>query len=137
MDRCGIAEALVYDAAAAGYDFEYGNGRLQEEIIDAGRLHACWVVLPHHTAEMQRPRMLVEGMLAGGVRAARMFQLATVSHCRIGAPMNCSKPMASIESQYFLTTTARTGRRTSWTTMQFSGFAKIFRRYLWFLFEKE
>jgi predicted TIM-barrel fold metal-dependent hydrolase len=73
MDRYGMAEALVYHASADGYGPEFGNTCLKEEIMKVGRLHGCWVVFPHHTGEMRTPRMLVEGMSAAGVRAARMF----------------------------------------------------------------
>jgi len=73
MDRLGIAEALVYHAAAAGYDPEFGNAQLMKELCATPRLRACWVFMPHHTGEMEKPGRLVPRMLAGGARAVRMF----------------------------------------------------------------
>lgn len=73
MDRVGIAEALVYHANAAGYSPTFGNQQLAEDLGVTPRLHGCWVILPHHTAEMEVPRVLVSQILAAGVRAVRMF----------------------------------------------------------------
>jgi predicted TIM-barrel fold metal-dependent hydrolase len=73
MDHRGIAEALVYHASAAGYNPGVGNATLAAEISGIPRLHGCWVVFPHHTGEMPAPDLLVEGALAAGIRAVRMF----------------------------------------------------------------
>jgi predicted TIM-barrel fold metal-dependent hydrolase len=73
MDRHSISEALVYHSWAVGYHPAHGNDRLSEETRGAGRLRRCWVVMPHHTGEMERPAPLVERMVADGVRAARIF----------------------------------------------------------------
>jgi predicted TIM-barrel fold metal-dependent hydrolase len=73
MDRLGIAEALVYHAAAAGYDPEFGNAQLMKELRATSRMRACWVVMPHYTGEMANPGALVHRMLAAGTRAVRMF----------------------------------------------------------------
>jgi hypothetical protein len=73
MDHRGIAEALVYHAAAGGYNPGVGNATLTAEISGTPRLHGCWVVFPHHTGEMPAPDLLVESALAAGIRAVRMF----------------------------------------------------------------
>ena len=78
MDRLGIEQALVYSSIAQHYDPATGNRLLLEELAAAGRperLHACWVLLPHATHEMgvDSAEVLVERMLAAGVRAARLF----------------------------------------------------------------
>lgn len=73
MGKRGIAEALVYHALASGYNPRVGNTSLAAEISGIRRLHGCWVVLPHYTDEMQPPSPLIEGALATGIRAMRMF----------------------------------------------------------------
>jgi len=73
MDRLGIAEALVYHASASGYDPEFGNTQLLQELSTASRLHPCWVVMPHYTGEMEDPATLIPRMLAAGVHAVRML----------------------------------------------------------------
>lgn len=73
MDRCGIAEALVYHASAALYAPVFGNNRLLEETTGKERLHLCWVALPHQTREIGAPTDFIEQLSAAGVRAVRMF----------------------------------------------------------------
>jgi len=73
LDRCGIAEALVYHSFAGGYSPSIGNAILSAEISAIPRFHGVWVVLPHHTEEMPAPGLLVEKTLAIDIRAVRMF----------------------------------------------------------------
>jgi predicted TIM-barrel fold metal-dependent hydrolase len=73
MDRLGIAQALVYHASAAGYDPEFGNAQLMKELRATSRMRACWVVMPHHTGEMENPGTLLPRMLAAGACAVRIF----------------------------------------------------------------
>jgi hypothetical protein len=73
MERLGIDEALVYHATAADYDPEFGNAQLMKHLPESSRLRGCWVVIPHHAGEMERPEVLVPRMLAAGVCAVRMF----------------------------------------------------------------
>jgi predicted TIM-barrel fold metal-dependent hydrolase len=69
MDRCGIAEALVYHSLASGYDPSFGNKRLLEEIEGVPGLHACWVVIP---GESRGPLSFSE-ILSSKLRAVRVF----------------------------------------------------------------
>ncbi|MFH1920914.1 MAG: amidohydrolase family protein [Planctomycetota bacterium] len=73
MDEFGIAEALVYHAMSKEYHPADGNQVLLDEIAQAGRLHAMWVVMPSHTAEFPEEREMVERMVGQGIRAARVF----------------------------------------------------------------
>jgi predicted TIM-barrel fold metal-dependent hydrolase len=73
MDRVGIAEALVHSATASEHAPAMGNAELIEELDGQDRLHPCWVLMPHHTGEIQPPEELVASMLEQGVRAARVF----------------------------------------------------------------
>jgi len=73
MDRVCIQEALTYHASAAGYAPSFGNPCLAEETRLSPRLHPCWAVMPHHTAEMEKPRVLAKSLTGAGVRAVRLF----------------------------------------------------------------
>ena len=73
LDRCGIAEALLYHSSAGGYSPSVGNATLSAAISAIRRLHGSWIVLPHHTEEMPPPDLLVERALVTGIRAVRMF----------------------------------------------------------------
>ncbi len=73
MDRHCIAEALVHDShARAMYPREHGNRRLLDAIRGMPRLHPVWVIEPPKRPGKDAARALVEGMLAAGVRAARL-----------------------------------------------------------------
>ena len=54
-----IGEALVYHSVAALINPQEGNARLMAEIAEFPALHPCWVVLPHHTHEVELPEELV------------------------------------------------------------------------------
>lgn len=73
MDRCGIAEALVYDVLSVELHAGVGNSEIVKAVAGQPRLHPAWVALPHHTGEMPPPRELVKTMLDAGARAARML----------------------------------------------------------------
>ena len=73
MDHLGISEALVYHALAKEYSVTVGNERLMEEIASYERLHPCWVILPSHTGEIEKPKALIKALLDRSVRAVRMF----------------------------------------------------------------
>lgn len=77
MDYFGISAALVYHKQAEIQDPRLGNTRLMEEIGQfRGRLHPCWVVLPHHTGETPAPDELLKQMDAADVRAVRIYPWA-------------------------------------------------------------
>jgi predicted TIM-barrel fold metal-dependent hydrolase len=73
MDRCGIAESLLWHAWAEGYSPTIGNGQLLKEISGEPRLHGCWVILPPHTFQNAEPRSLVAEIGRAGVRAVKML----------------------------------------------------------------
>ena len=73
LDYLGISEALVYHSLAKEYSPADGNMRLMEEIAGYDRLHPCWVIMPHHTDEMENPVLLMRIMSDRGVKAVRMF----------------------------------------------------------------
>ena len=73
MDAAGIEEALVYHSVAQEADPVLGNGLLTEEIKGIDRLHPVWVVIPHHTGEMPKPKKLVKDMEKHKVRAVKMY----------------------------------------------------------------
>ncbi|MBI2438912.1 MAG: amidohydrolase family protein [Lentisphaerae bacterium] len=72
LDRYGIAEALVHEHhARTVYPREHGNQRLLEEIAGLPRLYPVWVLEPPQKPGVAAGRIMVEAMLAAGVRAAR------------------------------------------------------------------
>jgi predicted TIM-barrel fold metal-dependent hydrolase len=79
LDDHGIEEALVYSHVARDHTPPAGNERLLGEVARANReagrarLHAQWVLLPHHTGEMPPPGDLLDAMGRQGVRAARVY----------------------------------------------------------------
>jgi len=73
MDRVGIAEALVYHAAAAAYDAGYGNQALLEAVAGRPRLHPCWVYTVGKDSGSNGAREWVKKCVAAGVRAVRIF----------------------------------------------------------------
>lgn len=73
MDRVGIAEALVHSAIASDHAPAMGNRELMAQLDGNARLHLSWVLMPHHTGEMEPPDKLLTAMLEQGVRAARLF----------------------------------------------------------------
>jgi predicted TIM-barrel fold metal-dependent hydrolase len=73
MDNRGIAESLIYHSLASNYSPRVGNPLLVTEISADPRLHGCWVVLPHHTGELESAKFLVGAALEAGIRAMRMF----------------------------------------------------------------
>ena len=72
MDHHGISGGLVthWDAT---FHAASGNRRLTEEIEGSNRLFPCWVVLPHHTGEMDEPKKLVKKLVAGNVKAVKLL----------------------------------------------------------------
>jgi hypothetical protein len=73
MDYLGISQALVYHSLAKEYSPSIGNKHLLEELVFSDRLHPCWVIMPHHTGEMEKPESLISSMIEQSVRAVRMF----------------------------------------------------------------
>jgi predicted TIM-barrel fold metal-dependent hydrolase len=72
LDRYGIAEALVHDYHARMiHPLEHGNRRVLEMTQAHPRLHPVWVLEPPVNPK-DGAFPLVEGMLAAGVRAARL-----------------------------------------------------------------
>lgn len=73
MDTAGVEDALAYHTVARDADPRLGNALLMKEIEGRRRLQPVWVVLPHHTAEMPAPDVLLSEMKASGVRAVRLY----------------------------------------------------------------
>lgn len=74
MDQHDISEALVHhNEARLVRPRSRGNRRLMEEIRGMNRLHPAWVLEPPPKADRVEARMMVEEMLAEGVRAARLL----------------------------------------------------------------
>lgn len=73
MKTAGIEEALVYHTVAKeGYP-PFGNSLLMEEIKDRKELHPVWVLLPHHTGEMEHPEVLLPKLKKNNVKAVRIY----------------------------------------------------------------
>jgi predicted TIM-barrel fold metal-dependent hydrolase len=73
MDRYRVAEALVHEYhARAIYPLEHGNRRLLDLIRGQERLYPVWVLEPPLQPGHEPAQALVDGMLAAGVRAARL-----------------------------------------------------------------
>ncbi|NIQ80639.1 MAG: hypothetical protein GTN93_21610, partial [Anaerolineae bacterium] len=72
MAYSGIAEALAYHSMSKEYAPTVGNEMLLQE-IRGEPIHACWVVMPHHTGEMPPPDDLLVEMKEKEVRALRAF----------------------------------------------------------------
>jgi hypothetical protein len=79
MDRFGIAEACPSFSIAGEYCIEEGNRALLGAVADRVRLHAVWIVAPHHTGEALRPEALLEAMRRHNVRAGKL-----ILHSRLG-----------------------------------------------------
>jgi len=73
MARAGIEEALVYHSVARYGHPPLGNQLLLDEIKGHDNLHPVWVLLPHHTGEMEPPENLMIKMKNNGIKAARVF----------------------------------------------------------------
>ncbi|MCD6336137.1 MAG: amidohydrolase family protein, partial [Candidatus Latescibacteria bacterium] len=73
MAYFGIARTLVFHALAKEYAPSVGNERLLEEIEGRESLYGCWVALPPHTGEMEKPEAFVQAMIRAGVGAVRVF----------------------------------------------------------------
>jgi hypothetical protein len=73
LDRLGVARAAVYHVLAKEHHPSVGNRMLLEELGGHPRLAPVWVVMPAHTGEMPESGELVRGMLAAGIRLARIF----------------------------------------------------------------
>lgn len=72
MDYCGIERALVFHAWAREWDAPSGNRKLLEEIAGFQRLHPCYCLLPHATAEMPPPEVVAADLKARQ-GAARLY----------------------------------------------------------------
>ena len=73
LDRLRIREAIVYHTIAAENSPVLGNRLLLEAIDSVEGLHPQWVVMPHHTGEMLRPKELIEDMKKNNIRSVRVF----------------------------------------------------------------
>ena len=76
MEEYRIEKALVLHSVAREHDAAAGNARLLEEIREHKNLIPVWALMPHHTGEMDKPDVLIEKMIASGVRAAALFPFA-------------------------------------------------------------
>ena len=73
MDRCGIAEALVYHSLAAAYDPSFGNELLMEEIAKFPELYVCWVLIPSESGAFSGSLNPFSATLQSRLRAVRVF----------------------------------------------------------------
>ena len=74
LDKHGIAEALVHRTEARlDHPRSVGNLRLLEMIDGMPRLHPVWALEPPVTPDPKAARAIVEGMLAAGVKVARLM----------------------------------------------------------------
>ncbi len=74
MRHCGVHAALCYQNVAMRYDCEFGNQRLMNsDLPKSPRLIGSWVLLPHHTSEMDAPARLIERMREANIRAVNIF----------------------------------------------------------------
>ena len=73
MSSAGIEEALVFHSMARDANPPLGNKLLHEEIDNIPGLYPVWVILPHHTDEMEKPVNLIRIIIDSGVKAVRMF----------------------------------------------------------------
>jgi len=71
MDYQGIERALVYSSTARKYYPGIGNEELN--LNNQERLFGSWVVMPHHTGEMDVPDRLVATMRKQGIKAVRIL----------------------------------------------------------------
>ncbi|WP_067177716.1 amidohydrolase family protein [Microtetraspora niveoalba] len=103
MDRVGVHEAAVYHVLAHEYAPEAGNELLLRELAGAAggvreRLRPVGVVLPPHTGEAAEPEPLVAGLLASGVRMARIFPSSDMAGHRFSlAPWCSGELLAALE----------------------------------------
>lgn len=73
MEEFKIEKALVLHSVAREHHPAYGNALLMDEIKGHDNLIPVWALIPHHTGEMDAPDVLVEKMIASGVKAAALF----------------------------------------------------------------
>lgn len=73
MDLARVDRAVVHHALAREHDPTVGNVATMELIRSHPRFLAAWVLLPHHTREMEPPKDLVERMVENRVVLARIF----------------------------------------------------------------
>ncbi|MCJ7623582.1 MAG: amidohydrolase family protein [Anaerolineaceae bacterium] len=73
LDYLQVDRAVVYHAQAHETHAPMGNQMLMEELTGHPRLLPSWVIFTHFTGEMPEPALLVEDMLAQGVRIVRML----------------------------------------------------------------
>ncbi len=73
MDLFGVAEAVVWHAWGNRWDWDLGNTDLMKQLAGKERLHPAWVVMHHYTTQMPPGPVLVDRMLAVGVKLARLF----------------------------------------------------------------
>lgn len=76
MEHFGIAEALVTHSMSRELHPIDGNDAILKETRGRDNLHPCWAVLPPASKELPPPAEYVSLMIAGGVRAARVFSAA-------------------------------------------------------------
>ncbi|WP_283137715.1 amidohydrolase family protein [Rhizohabitans arisaemae] len=95
MDRVGVHEAAAYHVLAHEYAPETGNDLLLSTLAREpghvrARIHPVGVVLPPHTGEMPEPDRLLAGLLAAGVRMARVFPSSAMAGHRFSLASWCS-----------------------------------------------
>lgn len=73
LDRLAVKGGLISHIVAREYHPSVGNDLLMDALATSPEFAACWIVLPHHTGEMDEPETLAANMIARGVRAAKLF----------------------------------------------------------------
>lgn len=94
MDQVEVKKAVVYHTLAREYHPAHGNLELLHEIKGYDdRLTGCWVLLPHHTQEMDEPKPLVKRMLQEKIQMARIFPSFNASSHRFDLADWCVGPL--------------------------------------------
>ena len=99
MDTAGIEEVLVFHTMARDSNPPLGNEHLHEEIAGMPGLYPVWVVLPHHTGEIPKPRKLLKTMEEKGVKAVRMYP-GTDHHSFSLAEWSCGELYNALEEAH-------------------------------------
>jgi len=75
LQYAGIEEALVVHSYAKEYDPLIGNEKISEICTQHKNLHACYVMLPHHTGEMPGGDGLLKYLEDGSAQAVHLYPL--------------------------------------------------------------
>ena len=73
MDRCGIADAVVFHSSMKHASPVEGNMRVVEDTLGHPRLHPSWALLPQQTGEQSGTESLIKEMSSSGVKVLYAF----------------------------------------------------------------